>query len=147
MSMKKLLILTLLALPTFAKSQVIEASIFQWETFECNFTEDYFKVISDTTRNLLSHGFGENKLTFDLQANTYAFYFQNQKSSDGEMKYELKHGVYIFVCKTVDNNTNEPMELFVTINTKAMKSTDPYVTQFYSDINTNKSYGMISYFE
>jgi hypothetical protein len=104
-------------------------------------------VISDTTRNLLSHGFGENKLTFDLQANTYAFYFQNQKSSDGEMKYELKHGVYIFVCKTVDNKTNEPMELFVTINTKATKSTHPYVTQFYSDIATNKSYGMISYFE
>jgi len=54
------------------------------------------------------------------------------------MKYSLKSGVYIFVCKTIDNNTNEPMELFVTINTKAMKSTDPYVTQFYSDINANK---------
>ena len=145
--MKKLLILTLLALPTFGKSQVIEASIFQWETFGCNFTEDYFKVISDTTRAILSEGFGENKLTFDLDANTYVFYFQNQKSSEGEMKYSLKNGVYIFVCKTIDNNTNEPMELFVTINTKATKSIDPYVTQYYSDIATNKSYGMISYFE
>ncbi len=145
--MKKLLIITLFAFPAFAKSQVVEASIFKWNTFECNFTEDYFKVVSDTTRTIHSEGFGENKLTFDLSSKTYAFYFQNQKFSEGEMNYTLKNGVYIFVCKTIDNKTNEPMELYVTINTKATKPTDPYVTQYYSDIATNKSYGMISYFE
>ena len=146
--MKNLLFISLLVfLPIIGNSQTIVAEIDKWDTFECKFTEDYQTIFSDTKLVILGHGNGRNKLTFDLGTKTYKFFFLDDEFSNGKMDYTLKDGVYLFTCKTIDRNTNEPMELFVAINTNILKSNDPYVSQFYSDVNTNKSYGMISYFE
>ena len=146
--MKKLLFIALLVfLPIIGNSQTIVAEIDKWDTFECKFTEDYQTIFSDTKLVILGHGNGLNKLTFDLATKTYKFFFLDDEFSNGKMDYSLKDGVYLFTCKTIDRKTNEPMELFVAINTNILKSNEPYVSQFYSDVNTNKSYGMISYFE
>ena len=146
--MKNLLFIALLVfLPIIGNSQTIVAEIDKWDTFECKFTEDYQTIFSDTKLVILGHGNGQNKLTFDLGTKTYKFFFLDDEFSNGKMDYSLKDGVYLFTCKTIDRNTNEPMELFVAINTNILKSNEPYVSQFYSDVNTNKSYGMISYFE
>ncbi|MCF8435186.1 MAG: hypothetical protein K9G37_11990 [Crocinitomicaceae bacterium] len=146
--MKKILFIALLVfLPIIGNSQTIVAEIDKWDTFECKFTEDYQTIFSDTKLVILGHGNGQNKLTFDLATKTYKFFFLDNEFSNGGMDYSLKDGVYLFTCKTIDRNTNEPMELFVVVNTNILKSNDPYVSQFYSDVNTNKSYGMISYFE
>ena len=146
--MKNLLFISLLVfLPIIGNSQTIVAEIDKWDTFECKFTEDYQTIFSDTKLVILGHGNGLNKLTFDLATKTYKFFFLDDEFSNGKMDYSLKDGVYLFTCKTIDRNTNEPMELFVAINTNILKSNEPYVSQFYSDVNTNKSYGMISYFE
>jgi hypothetical protein len=132
---------------TVVRSQIIKAEISNWITFECGFTEDYNTIIKDTSLQVLGHGFGDNTLTFDLKQNTYKFYFLDDEFSSGTMEWKLKSGVYIFTCKTIDRKTNEAMDLFVTIDTNPSRSKEPYVSQFYSDVNTNKSYGMISYFE
>ena len=146
--MKNLLFISLLVfLPIIGNSQTIVAEIDKWDTFECKFTEDYQTIFSDTKLVILGHGNGLNKLTFDLGTKTYKFFFLDDEFSNGKMDYSLKDGVYLFTCKTIDRKTNEPMELFVAINTNILKSNEPYVSQFYSDVNTNKSYGMISYFE
>jgi hypothetical protein len=146
--MKNLLFIALLVfLPIIGNSQTIVAEIDKWDTFECKFTEDYQTIFSDTKLVILGHGNGQNKLTFDLATKTYKFFFLDDEFSNGKMDYSLKDGVYLFTCKCIDRKTNEPMELFVAINTNILKSNDPYVSQFYSDVNTNKSYGMISYFE
>ena len=146
--MKNLLFIALLVfLPIIGNSQTIVAEIDKWDTFECKFTEDYQTIFSDTKLVILGHGNGQNKLTFDLGTKTYKFFFLDDEFSKGKMDYSLKDGVYLFTCKTIDRNTNEPMELFVAVNTNILKSNEPYVSQFYSDVNTNKSYGMISYFE
>lgn len=146
--MKKLLFIALLVfLPIIGNSQTIVAEIDKWDTFECKFTEDYQTIFSDKKLVILGHGNGLNKLTFDLATKTYKFFFLDNEFSNGEMDYSLKDGVYLFTCKCIDRKTNEPMELFVAVNTNILKSKDPYVSQFYSDVNTNKSYGMISYFE
>jgi hypothetical protein len=125
--------------------QVIIAEIDQWSTFECKFTENYDSIVGDKNLTVLGYGFGRNTLKFDLSAKTYKFFFLDDEFSSGIMDYKINNGVYIFTCKTIDRKTNEPMDLFVTVNTNNMKSNDPYVTQFYSDVNTNKSYGIISY--
>jgi hypothetical protein len=146
--MKKFIIIFTVLLVSFTgNSQTIVAEIDKWDTFECKFTEDYQTIFSDTKLVILGHGNGLNKLTFDLATKTYKFFFLDDEFSNGKMDYSLKDGVYLFTCKTIDRNTNEPMELFVAINTNILKSDEPYVSQFYSDVNTNKSYGMISYFE
>ena len=146
--MKNILLIALLVfLPIIGNSQTIVAEIDKWDTFECKFTEDYQTIFSDTKLVILGHGNGRNKLTFDLGTKTYKFFFLDDEFSNGKMDYSLKDWVYLFTCKTIDRKTNEPMELFVAINTNILKSNEPYVSQFYSDVNTNKSYGMISYFE
>jgi hypothetical protein len=125
----------------------VEAKIDTWSTFECGFTEVYDSIVSNPNLTILGYGNGDNNLTFDLKKKTYKFFFLDDEFSNGVMDYKLVNGVYIFTCKTIDRKTNEPMDLFVTINTNSPKSNEPYVTQYYSDIATNKSYGMISYFE
>ncbi len=146
--MKNLLFIALLVfLPIIGNSQTVEAKIDTWSTFECGFTEEYDSIVSNPNLTILGYGIGDNKLTFDLKTKTYKFFFLGDEFSNGVMDYKLVNGVYIFTCKTIDRKTNEPMDLFVTVNTNILKSNDPYVSQFYSDVNTNKSYGMISYFE
>jgi hypothetical protein len=66
-----------------------------------------------------------------LGTKTYKFFFLDDKFSNGKMDYKLKDGEYLITCKTIDRNTNEPMELFVAIHTNILKSNDPYVSQFY----------------
>jgi len=146
--MKNFILSVVLSFVSFVGfSQIIIAEINEWKTFECGFTEEYSSVISDPNIFFLGQGNGQNKLTFDLKSKTYKFFFLGIEFSNGVMEYKIEKGVYIFTCKTIDRKTNEPMDLFVTVNTNILKSNDPYVTQFYSDINTNKSYGMISYFK
>ena len=55
-----------------------------------------------------------------------------------------KDSTYIFICKTIDLKTGLPMDLVVTVNLNA-KGDDIFVTEFYWDEVTNKSYGMICY--
>jgi hypothetical protein len=146
--MYKLIILLGVLFCSFAgNSQTVEAKIDTWSTFECGFTEVYDSIVSNPNLTILGYGNGDNNLTFDLKKKTYKFFFLDDEFSNGVMDYKLVNGVYIFTCKTIDRKTNEPMDLFVTINTNSPKSNEPYVTQYYSDIATNKSYGMISYFE
>jgi hypothetical protein len=144
---KYILSLVMLVFSFVVVSQTIVAEISEWSTFECGFTEEYDTIVSNPNIIILGYGFGENRLTFDLGTKTYKFFFLNQEFSNGSMEYKIKDGVYIFTCQTIDNNTNEPMDLFVTVNTNPQKTNEPYVTQFYSDVNTNKSYGMVSHFK
>lgn len=143
---KYILSLVMLVLTSVGFSQTIVAEIDQWATFDCKFTEEYDSIVSDENKSILGYGIGRNKLTFDLKSKTYKFFFLDEEFSSGSMEYKINKGIYIFTCKTIDRKTNQSMDLFVTVNTNDLKSGDPYVTQFYSDTNTNKSYGMISYF-
>ena len=138
---------TLFAIVVSGHTQVIKAKVNQWQFFECDYTEDYFKVVSDTGKVFTRLSWGENEITFDLSSKTYRFFAQGNEFAQGNMEYKFEKGVYIFTCKTIDLNTNEPMDLFVTVNTLARDPSDVYVTQFYSHEETSKSYGMISYFE
>lgn len=143
---RSLSILILIFLCNSLKSQIIRADINQWKIFESIFTEDYFLITSDTNISFKRIGFGANSLFFDLNAKTYHFEFEGKEYSTGKMSYCFEKGVYTFSCQTIDLNTNLPMVLLCTINTLASKPDDIYVSEYYADEVTRKSYGMISYY-
>lgn len=146
--MKNLILsLVLLVFPFLSNSQVIVAEIDDFYTFESKITEDYKTIVSDSSVFILKYCTGQNKLTFDLSSKTYIFYFLDKEFSRGKMEYRLENGVYIFTCKCIDLNTNEPMDLFVTVNTKTTSDDEPYVTQFFTDEINNKTYGMLTYYK
>ena len=125
-------------------SQTIVAEVNSWYIFESKLTDDHNTIISDTEKKVTRYEWGDNKLTFDLKNKTYKFFFLGNEYADGKMTYELKDDVYVFICKTIDLNTNLPMDLYVTVNNSA-KSKEAYVTEYYLDDATNKTYGMICY--
>lgn len=128
----------------FGFGQTVSFDVDSWYSFESKLTNDYNVIVNDDEKVLTTYAWGKNTLTFDLSNKTYKFFLQGSVYATGEINYEFKDDVYIFTCKTIDMNTNEPMEIYVIINTIA-KSNEFYVTEYYLDENTNKSYGMISY--
>ena len=139
----RILILFFTLLSNLAISQ-ISVDVKSWYIFEST-KSDYQSIVSDTGKVFTRYAWGDNTLKFDLKKNTYTFFFLSNEFANGKMSWSQEEdSTYIFICKTIDLKTGLPMDLVVTVNLNA-KGDDIFVTEFYWDEATNKSYGMICY--